>query len=90
MRERRKLFPALCANTAIVGLELTALALSKMGYNAFALIYRPGDPYADLAQAIAYIYDHAEELQVNPDGYSLWGGSAGARMAAVLGGGDAP
>ncbi len=65
-----------------------ALELSRMGYNAFALIYRPDDPYTDLAQAIAYIYDHADELQVNPEGYSLWGGSAGARMAAVLGNGD--
>lgn len=66
-----------------------ALELSKMGYNAFALIYRPDDPYTDLARAIAYIYDHADELQVDPDGYSLWGGSAGARMAAELGNGDA-
>ena len=65
------------------------LELSKMGYNAFALIYRPDDPYTDLAQAIAHIYDHADELQVDPEGYSLWGGSAGARMAAVLGNGDA-
>lgn len=66
-----------------------ALELSKMGYNAFALIYRPDDPYTDLAQAIAYIYDPAGELQVDPEGYSLWGGSAGARMAAALGNGDA-
>lgn len=66
-----------------------ALELSKMGYNAFALIYRPDDPYTDLAQAIAYIYDHADELQVDPNGYSLWGGSAGARMAAELGSGNA-
>ena len=66
-----------------------ALELSRMGYNAFVLIYRPDDPYADLARAIAYIYDHADELQVDPEGYSLWGGSAGARMAAVLGNGDA-
>lgn len=66
-----------------------ALELSKMGYNAFALIYRPDAPYTDLAQAIACIYDHADELQVNPEGYSLWGGSAGARMAAALGNGDA-
>lgn len=62
-----------------------ALELSKMGYNAFALIYRPDDPYNDLAQAIAYITNHAEELDVDPEGYSLWGGSAGARMAATLG-----
>lgn len=66
-----------------------ALELSRMGYNAFALIYRPDDPYTDLARAIAYIYDHTDELQVDPEGYSLWGGSAGARMAAALGNGDA-
>ncbi|MDE7360137.1 MAG: alpha/beta hydrolase, partial [Lachnospiraceae bacterium] len=54
----------------------------------FALIYRPDDPYADLAKAIGFFYDHAEELGVDPKDYSLWGGSAGARMAATLGCGD--
>ena len=64
-----------------------ALELSKKGYNAFALIYRPGAQTAceDLARAIAYIFEHADELEVDTDGYSLWGGSAGARMAAWLG-----
>lgn len=64
-----------------------ALELSKMGYNAFALIYRPGAQTAceDLARAIAFIFEHAEELQVDTTDYSLWGGSAGARMAAWLG-----
>lgn len=64
-----------------------ALELSKMGYNAFALIYRPGAQTAceDLARAITFIFEHADELQVNTDRYSLWGGSAGARMAAYLG-----
>jgi dienelactone hydrolase len=66
-----------------------ALEVSKLGYHAFALIYRPDDAYDDLARAIAYIYDHADELEVDPEGYSLWGGSAGARMAATLGNGDA-
>lgn len=65
-----------------------ALEVSKMGYNAFALIYRPDDPYADLAKAIEFIYDHADELEVDTDYYSLWGGSAGARMAATLGNAD--
>lgn len=65
-----------------------ALELSQNGYNAFALIYRPDAPYEDLAQAIAYIYDNADKLQVNPENYSLWSGSAGARMAAVLGNED--
>lgn len=62
-----------------------ALELSKRGYNAFALIYRPNDPYHDLARAIAFVLDHAAELGVDPQNYSLWGGSAGARMAAELG-----
>ena len=64
-----------------------ALELSKRGYNAFALIYRPGAETAceDLARAIAFLHDHAEELQIDMDGYSLWGGSTGARMAAWLG-----
>lgn len=39
-----------------------ALELSKQGYNAFALIYRPGYAYEDLARAITYICDHADEL----------------------------
>jgi len=64
-----------------------ALELSKMGYNAFALIYRPGAQTAceDLARAIAFIFEHADELEVDTGDYSLWGGSAGARMAAWLG-----
>ena len=64
-----------------------ALELSKMGYNAFALIYRPGAQTAceDLARAIAFIHEHADELDVDAKGYSLWGGSAGGRMAAWLG-----
>lgn len=64
-----------------------ALELSRMGYNAFALIYRPGAQTAceDLARAIAFIHEHAEELEVDVTDYSLWGGSAGARMAAWLG-----
>ena len=64
-----------------------ALELSKMGYNAFALIYRPGWDTAmeDLGRALSFLYDHVGELQINMENYSLWGGSAGARMAATLG-----
>ena len=55
-----------------------ALELSKRGYNAFALIYRPGAQTAceDLARALQFIFTHAEQLKVDTDGYSLWGGSA--------------
>ena len=64
-----------------------ALELSKRGYNAFALIYRPGSQTAceDLARSVAFIHEHAGELQLDSTDYSLWGGSAGARMAAWLG-----
>lgn len=77
-----------------------ALEFSKKGYNAFALIYRPCAQTAceDLARAITFIFDHADELEVNADCYSLWDGSVGARMAVWLGtygpeafgGGDLP
>ena len=63
------------------------LELSKRGYNAFAIIYRPGavTAYEDLARALSFIFKNAVELGVDTKGYSLWGGSAGARMAAELG-----
>jgi acetyl esterase/lipase len=52
----------------------------------------------DLAAAVTYIFRNAETLGVGTDGYSLWGSSAGARMAAAIGshgvahygGGDVP
>lgn len=65
-----------------------ALELSRRGYNAFALIYRTGGAEVaceDLTAALGFIFDHAEELGVSTEDYSLWGGSAGARMAAYLG-----
>ena len=64
-----------------------ALELSKKGYNAFALIYRPGAQTAcqDLARAIAFLHQNSSTLGIDMTGFSLWGGSAGARMAAWLG-----
>ncbi len=66
-----------------------ALEISNKGYNAFVLRYRAGYGGAiatqDLAAAISYIFRNAEMLGVSPDDYSLWGSSAGARMAAAIG-----
>ena len=66
-----------------------ALELSRKGYNAFAIIYRPGAQTAceDLSRAIAYVQDHAADLGLDRglEGYSIWGGSAGARMADWVG-----
>ncbi len=64
-----------------------ALALARKGINAFAVIYRP-DPYKaceDLSRALAVIFENASEFEASTGNYSLWGGSAGARMAAWVG-----
>lgn len=55
------------------------------GETIFYDIYSDEEKAADPARAISFIFEHAEELEVDTDGYSLWGGSAGGRMAAWLG-----
>jgi acetyl esterase/lipase len=66
-----------------------AAAISKRGYNAFVLKYRAGAggeaATRDLAVAISYVFRNAQILGVGTQGYSLWGSSAGARMAAAIG-----
>lgn len=64
-----------------------ALEISKKGYNAFVIRYRIGGERIaceDLAAAIAYIFANTATLNVSTQNYSLWGCSAGARMAARL------
>ena len=66
-----------------------ASEISKAGFNAFVLKYRVGlgasAATEDLATAIAFIFRNATALGVSTRGYSLWGSSAGARMAAYIG-----
>lgn len=66
-----------------------AEAISSKGYNAFVLRYRAGyggtAATEDLAAAVSYILHNAATLGVGTSGYSLWGSSAGARMAAAIG-----
>jgi acetyl esterase/lipase len=66
-----------------------ALVINARGYNAFVLRYRTGQGGAiateDLAAAVSYIARHASALGVGTANYSLWGSSAGARMAAAIG-----
>lgn len=66
-----------------------ATAISRKGYNAFVLRYRAGHgeevATRDLASAVSYIFRNAATLEVGTSGYSLWGSSAGARMAAAVG-----
>lgn len=75
--------------------------ISELGLNAFVIRYRIGSERSateDLAAAINYIYSNYESLGVSRNDYSLWGGSAGARMAgnialngvSAYGGGNLP
>ena len=66
-----------------------AAEISKRGYNAFVLKYRAGAGAAvateDMAHALSYIFRNAKALDVGTTSYSVWGSSAGARMAAAIG-----
>jgi acetyl esterase/lipase len=66
-----------------------AVAINSKGYNAFVLRYRVGQggmvATRDMAAAINFIIGNAASLGVGSAGYSLWGSSAGARMAAAIG-----
>jgi acetyl esterase/lipase len=66
-----------------------AEAISRKGYNAFVLKYQTvyGEKVAtqDLVAALSYILRNAATLGVGTKSYALWGSSAGARMAAVIG-----
>jgi acetyl esterase/lipase len=64
-----------------------AQEISKQELNAFVLKYRTGsarEATEDLAAAISYIINNAENLGVSTEGYSLWGGSAGARLVGNI------
>lgn len=64
-----------------------AWEISKKGLNAFVIRYRIGSEQKateDLAAAITYIFRNAKTLKVDIKYYSLWGGSAGARMAGNI------
>jgi acetyl esterase/lipase len=66
-----------------------ASEISKRGYNAFVLKYRVGHGASvatqDMAAALSYIFRNASALGVDTENYSVWGSSAGARMAAAIG-----
>lgn len=71
--------------------EPVALAYARMGYQAFVLTYsvKIDHPFPaalqELAHAMAYIRNHAEEWRVDPDNISVIGFSAGGNLALSLG-----
>ena len=66
-----------------------ATGINAAGFNAFVIRYRVGmgqqPATEDMSRAITFIFDNAEQLQVSVSDYSVWGSSAGARMAALIG-----
>ena len=68
-----------------------ARKLNQMGYSAFVVHYRCGIgkeypiPQEDLARAIRKIMSHAKKWNLDMEGYSLWGSSAGGHLAASMG-----
>lgn len=65
--------------------------LNKLGYSAFVLYYRcqkkarfPA-PQDDIARALRDILGRAVELDLDTEGYSVWGSSAGGHVAASFG-----
>jgi acetyl esterase/lipase len=66
-----------------------AVEINKRGFNAFVLKYRTGRggtiATQDLAAALTFIFNSAAALGVTTGDYSIWGSSAGARMAATIG-----
>lgn len=68
-----------------------AKKLNEMGYSAFVVYYRTRKkakfpaPQDDLARAVKDILQRAEELNLDTEGYSVWGSSAGGHLAASFG-----
>lgn len=64
-----------------------AKRISELGLNTFVIRYRIGSgqwAIEDLAAAISYIFRNTETLGISTNDYSVWGGSAGARMAGNI------
>lgn len=65
--------------------------INDAGYHAFSLNYRVGaaarapHPVEDMAAALRFIFAHAEELNVEKEGFAVGGFSAGGHLAAAFG-----
>lgn len=68
-----------------------ARQLNKMGYHAFVVNYRVGEdarypnPMDDLANAVKYIIDNAENFNIDTGRYAVMGFSAGGHLCASFG-----
>lgn len=69
----------------------TAYQLHQMGYAAFVMRYRiypdndQNAPLDDIAQAVQYITDHAQQFGVQAEDYAVIGHSAGGQLTGLFG-----
>lgn len=70
---------------------MMALALNRMGWNAFVCKYRVGkeahfpNPQDDVADCLQWIFQNAAQMEVNTEDYAVCGFSAGGHLAASWG-----
>lgn len=68
-----------------------AKAVQELGYAAFVLHYRTAgnarhpNPLDDVAQSLRFILEHADEFNLDTNGYAVLGFSAGGHLAASFG-----
>lgn len=68
-----------------------AVKLNELGYTAFVLCYRVKEeavnlaPQEDLATAVRYILNRADEFQIDPEAYAIMGFSAGGHLVGSFG-----
>lgn len=71
--------------------EPYARALNALGISAVVVYYRCRElahypaPQDDLARAVREVHLHAQEWNLDMDGYSVWGSSAGGHLAGSFG-----
>lgn len=79
-----------CVMSCIEGKPI-AQALNERGYSAFVLRYRCRkrarypSPLVDAARALKEILANADLYNIDPDGYAVFGFSAGGHLAAMFG-----
>ena len=96
-QKQRSKFVIVCPGGAYAACALneegypSAAQLNELGYTAFVLEYRTGEnggdfaAVEDLAAAVRYVTDHAEEFNVETDNYAVLGYSAGGNLVGLFG-----
>ena len=96
-QKQRSKFVIVCPGGAYAACALneegypSAAQLNELGYTAFVLEYRTGEnggdfaAVEDLATAVQYVIDRADEFNVETDNYAVLGYSAGVNLVGLFG-----